>query len=134
MMRQSDGEGDRERRAYVRAEDDDNELSISDDANTHYHHQIICSAAPKCDTSTCGERMLFRHQLSAASGLSSIWFLSETSAVANQVYSLTLDLMYVSLPFEIFCWRLNIWTYTKSHVNIFLNKKVFSMSVYLFLN
>lgn len=58
MMRQSDGEGDRERRAYVRAEDDDNELSISDDTNTHYHHQIICSAAPKCDTNTWGAHVV----------------------------------------------------------------------------
>lgn len=58
MMRQSDGEGDGERRAYVRAEDDDNELSISDDTNTHYHHQIICSAAPKCDTNTWGAHVV----------------------------------------------------------------------------
>lgn len=55
MMRQSDGEGDRERRAYVRAEDDDNELSISGDMNTHYHHQIISSAPPKCGANTRGE-------------------------------------------------------------------------------
>lgn len=75
MMRQSDGEGDRERRAYVRAEDDDNELSISDDTNTHYRHQIICSAAPKCDTNTWGAHVVQTPALGRLSTLPFDFFL-----------------------------------------------------------
>lgn len=75
--------GEKERRAYVRAEDDDNELSISGDMNTHYHHQIISSAAPKCDTH--GEH-IHCSDISTGSSLDShpfIFFLQQTRCIQS---------------------------------------------------
>lgn len=135
------------RRAYVRAEDDDNELSISDDMNTHYHHQIISSAAPKCDTNTNSVHTCCS-DISSGSPLDFLPFsylFSETSA---QVYALNSDLhknlvnniitqlsclwhlritdydynVCIIAFWNIFCWRLNT---SKIHINLFLKIKIF---------
>lgn len=65
---------------------DDNDLSISDDMNTHYHHQIISSVAPKCDTNTHGVHTSCS-DINSGSPLDSLPFsylFSETSALLLQ--------------------------------------------------